>query len=156
MPPPSTPPPQTTEIFIDGSSLGNPGPAGVGVVMYGPDGRPSATLSKYIGETTNNVAEYLALLYALQEAQRCGLRRAAIKTDSELLAKQCSGEYKVRDGTLRLLHDLAQHGVKNFERVTIEHVSRTKNREADRLAKAASASRRDQSTPGAVPPPCSC
>ena len=140
---PSTALPTAVEIFIDGSSLGNPGPSGVGVVIRSADGRSVATLSASIGNTTNNVAEYLALLYALQKAQSLGLRQVAVKTDSELLAKQCAGSYKVRDGTLRLLHQLAQHAVKGFERVTIEHVSRTKNTEADRLAKAASASGRD-------------
>ncbi len=143
MNPPSAPP-TVAEVFIDGSSLGNPGPAGAGVVICGTGGHPAATVSKYLGETTNNVAEYLALLYALQEAQHRGLRQVAVKTDSELLARQYAGVYKVRDGTLRILHELARHAAKGFERVTVEHVSRTRNTDADRLAKAASTSRRDQ------------
>ncbi|MBI3088419.1 MAG: ribonuclease HI family protein [Candidatus Omnitrophica bacterium] len=122
------------EIFIDGASLGNPGPAGVGAVFLDEQGARLARLSKYVGETTNNVAEYLALLYALQEAQARGWRHVSVKTDSELLAKQLSGEYKVRDQTLRLFHELARHLMRAFERCAVEHVSRSRNAEADRLA----------------------
>lgn len=125
---------QAVEIFIDGASLGNPGPAGVGAVFLDGKGTRVARLSKYVGETTNNVAEYLALLYALQEAQARGWRTVFVKTDSELLAKQLSGDYKVRDQTLRMLHELARHLMRAFERCTVEHVSRTRNAEADRLA----------------------
>ena len=75
-------------IFIDGASRGNPGPAGIGAVLKNGQGQVVAKLYKYIGETTNNVAEYLALLYALCEAQRQGMKSVAVNTDSELLAKQ--------------------------------------------------------------------
>lgn len=133
------------QVYIDGASIGNPGPAGVGVVFLDAQGAPAATLSKYLGETTNNVAEYLALLYALQEAQARGLKRLAIKTDSELLAKQLAGEYKVRDGTLRLFYDLARHLMGAFEACTVAHISRTLNTQADRLAGEAVESRFDPS-----------
>ena len=121
-------------IYIDGASWGNPGPAGVGVVIQAANGRPGAQLSKYLGEATNNVAEYAALLYALAEAQARGLRRVMIRTDSELLARQINGDYRVRDGTLRLLHDLAKHLMRGFAQCTVEHVSRNENTQADRLA----------------------
>ena len=125
------------EVFIDGASSGNPGPAGVGVVFLDAHGQPAATFKHYVGEATNNVAEYLALIYALQEAQARGWRRLAVKTDSELLARQLAGAYKVRDGTLRILHDVVQHARHAFEQVSVQHVSRTLNQEADRLARQA-------------------
>jgi len=90
--------------------------------------------SRYLGETTNNVAEYLALIYALQEALRAGYARLAVKTDSELLVRQFNGQYRVRDPRLRLLHDLARHLAEGFVRCRIEHIPRAQNRLADRLA----------------------
>ena len=131
------------QVYIDGASSGNPGPAGIGAVFLDAQGAPMAKLSKYLGETTNNVAEYLALLYALQEAQARGLTRLAVKTDSELLAKQLAGEYKVRDGTLRLFYDLARHLMRAFEACTVAHIGRAQNTQADRLAGAAVESRFD-------------
>jgi len=136
---------QSVQASIDGASLGNPGPAGIGVVLTDSRGSPIVQLSKYLGETTNNVAEYLALLYALQEAQRRGIRRLTVKTDSELLAKQLNGDYKVRDNTLRLFHDLARQWMQAFEQCLVEHISRTQNTQADRLASDAVESRFDTS-----------
>ena len=132
-------------IFIDGASLGNPGPAGVGAFFVDGQKRPLLQLYKYLGETTNNVAEYLALLYALYEARNRGWMRVAIKTDSELLARQLSGRYKVRDATLKVLHDVAATFRMAFATCTIEHVHREHNTQADRLAGEAVKSRRDHS-----------
>ena len=129
--------PEPVIVRIDGASRGNPGPSGIGVVFMGADGSPILELSKYLGETTNNVAEYLALLYALQEAQVRGVTRLHVRTDSELLAKQLHGEYRVRDATLRLLHDFVRHVLRAFAQCTIEHVPREQNTAADRLATAA-------------------
>lgn len=122
------------EISIDGASRGNPGPAGVGVVFTASDGTIVRELSKAIGETTNNVAEYLALLYALQEALKGGYTSVAVNTDSELLAFQLTGRYKVRDATLRVFHDLALHLIQGFRQFDIRHIPREQNRRADRLA----------------------
>lgn len=130
-------PTRSCEIYIDGASRGNPGPAGVGAVCLGEDGRgasPVWQLSESIGHTTNNVAEYLALIYALQEALQRGYTTVTVKTDSELLARQLSGQYQVRDAHLRLFHDLARHLVRGFQRCVVSHVPRTENRLADRLA----------------------
>ena len=127
-------PTRRSEVFIDGASHGNPGPAGIGVVFTDGGERPVRQLGKYIGETTNNVAEYLALLYALQEALQAGYTTLTIKTDSELLARQINGQYKVRDATLRLFHDLAIHLMRGFASCEIRHVPRTENTLADRLA----------------------
>jgi ribonuclease HI len=88
---------RSCEVFIDGASLGNPGPAGIGVVFLDGNAKPFRQLSKYLGETTNNVAEYLALVYALQEAHQIRCQQISVKTDSELLARQLTGRYKVRN-----------------------------------------------------------
>jgi len=130
-------PTPTYEVFIDGACLGNPGPASVGVVVQDSRGRLVRQFAASVGETTNNVAEYCALLYGLQEALRAGCRAVTVKTDSELLARQLSGQYKVRDGTLRLLHGLARHVMQGFATCRVLHIPREQNRLADRLAAAA-------------------
>ena len=127
-------PPSESEVYIDGASRGNPGPAGVGIVCLDGTAQPLWRFSKYLGQTTNNVAEYLALIYALQEAWRRDCRRLIIKTDSELLTRQMSGQYRVRDAQLRLLHDVATHLREGFAHCAIVHVPRTANTLADRLA----------------------
>jgi len=129
---------EAVTAHIDGASSGNPGPSGAGVVFYDPEGRQLASLSVPLGPATNNVAEYLALLYGLQEAQRLGFARLVVKTDSELLARQFNGQYQVRDATLRLFHQLARHMACAFEQLSVEHVGREFNAEADRLARRAS------------------
>jgi ribonuclease HI len=122
-------------IHIDGACSGNPGPAGIGAVLADEGGRTIAELSRPLGHATNNIAEYLALVYALIEAQRRGLRELAVKTDSELLVKQLSGEYRVRDATLHLFHSLAGELMRGFTRVSVTHVPREQNAAADRLAR---------------------
>ena len=127
-------PTRSCEAYIDGASHGNPGPAGVGVVVFDSGTHPVWQLAKPIGETTNNVAEYLALIYALQEALRSGWTDLTVKSDSELLVRQMNGQYKVRDARLRIFHDLARHLKEGFARCAIEHVPRAENAAADRLA----------------------
>ncbi|MBI2496329.1 MAG: ribonuclease HI family protein [Candidatus Omnitrophica bacterium] len=124
-------PTRSCEVYIDGASHGNPGPAGVGIVFMDCSVRQ---FSKYVGETTNNVAEYLALIYALQEALQQGYTALTVKTDSELLARQINGVYKVRQAHLRLFHDLALHLAQGFRVFSIAHIPRSQNRLADRLA----------------------
>ena len=126
--------PSVVTAFIDGASQGNPGPAGAGAVLIDEAGQIVAEVSMPLGRTTNNVAEYLALVYALQAAQQHGIRRLAVKTDSELLARQIMGQYKVRDATLRLFHDLAQHAFQGLLQWSIVHIPREQNAQADRLA----------------------
>lgn len=125
---------RSCEVYIDGASRGNPGPAGIGVAFFDGTARPVHQFSKYLGETTNNVAEYLALVYALQEATRHGYTAVSVKTDSELLARQVNGQYRVKDAHLRLLHGLVLHAAGGFQRFSIVHVPRNKNAVADRLA----------------------
>ena len=127
-------PTRSYDVFIDGASKGNPGPAGVGVAFFDGQENPIRSFSKYIGHATNNVAEYLALIYALQEALQAGYTAVRVRTDSELLARQVTGQYKVRDAQLRVFHDLAVHLAKGFARYSIEHIPRSRNMVADRLA----------------------
>ncbi len=127
-------PSRSCEVYIDGASRGNPGPAGVGVVFLDGQTTPTRQLSKHIGETTNNVAEYMALVYAQQEALAAGCTHLTVKTDSELLTRQINGQYKVRDPHLRVLHDLAVHVGQRFTAWRVEHIPREQNALADRLA----------------------
>jgi ribonuclease HI len=131
---------QNCEVYIDGASRGNPGPAGIGVVFIDGQTTPLHEFAKYIGQTTNNVAEYLALIYALQEALKAHCTELTVKTDSELLARQISGQYRVRDVHLKILYDLAQHLRGAFMRCSVYHIPREQNVLADRLAAKAAAS----------------
>jgi ribonuclease HI len=121
-------------IHIDGASRGNPGEAGFGVHVAGPDGEEVAGLYGYLGEATNNVAEYQALLHALRWALDQKATRIVIYSDSELVVRQIEGRYKVKHPDLRPLHDEARRLLARFAYVRIEHVPRERNREADRLA----------------------
>jgi ribonuclease HI len=120
--------------FCDGGSRGNPGPAGYGVYIEGPDGEKLAELSEYLGKTTNNVAEYSGLLAAVEYAVREGHRRLRVVSDSELMVKQIKGQYKVNSADLRPLYDEAKRRIARLDMFRIEHVLRGKNQRADRLA----------------------
>jgi ribonuclease HI len=125
---------ETITLQFDGGSRGNPGPAGIGVVLRAADGTPLVTLGRYIGKATNNVAEYSALITGLEEARRLGARRIVIRGDSELIIKQMRGEYRVKHPDMKALYEQAQDLVGQFEAVTIEHNLRHKNELADKLA----------------------
>lgn len=118
---------------IDGGSRGNPGPAAYGVVISDAKGEVIARLKKYIGPNTNNVAEYFGLIAALDYAQTHGIRALRVESDSELLVKQMRGQYKVKSGDLRPLHERARKMAQAFESFRIDHVYREQNREADQL-----------------------
>ncbi|MFZ0272124.1 MAG: ribonuclease HI family protein [Acidobacteriaceae bacterium] len=120
--------------FCDGGSRGNPGPAGYGVFIEGPNGEKLAELSDYLGKTTNNVAEYSALLAALEWALQSGHRRMRVVADSELLVKQIQGRYKVNSPDLRPLYEEAKRRIARLAMFRVEHVLRGKNQKADRLA----------------------
>ena len=120
--------------YCDGGSRGNPGPAGYGVFVEGPDGERLAELSDYLGKTTNNVAEYSGLLAALAWALEQGHRRLRVVSDSELMVKQMQGRYKVNSADLRPLCEEAKRRAARLEGFRIEHVLRGKNQRADRLA----------------------
>jgi ribonuclease HI len=119
-------------INIDGAARGNPGPASFAYVIAA-DGRPPIEFGSRLGDTTNNVAEYTALVRALERAAELGAKRLLIRSDSELLVKQMNGQYKVKNEQLRELFDKAQSLSRRFDVVTIRHVRREENKEADRL-----------------------
>lgn len=121
------------EMYIDGASKGNPGPAGVGVVIC-RNGEAINNISSYIGDTTNNLAEYTALLYGLQEAFRLKAKEVKVYTDSELLCKQLNKEYKVRDHKIQILYNQAKHLICAFDNFNVVHINRESNRGADKLA----------------------
>ena len=124
------------EIFTDGASSGNPGPAAIGVVIK-ENGKTIKTLAKDIGTATNNIAEYVALVFALQEALVQRATQISVFTDSELLYKQVMGEYKIKNAQLKLFFEQVQHLRTGFKVFTIQHVPREQNKEADRLAQKA-------------------
>lgn len=119
---------------IDGGSRGNPGPASYGVVIRDPRGQIIAKLKKYIGRTTNNVAEYYGLIAALDYAQQHNIRALRIESDSELLVRQMRGQYKVKSVDLRPLFERAHKMSQTFDSFQIDHVYREQNAEADLLA----------------------
>ena len=121
-------------INIDGASLGNPGAAGIGVVLSDEAGNVLKEISEYIGETTNNVAEYTALLRGLEEALALGARSAQVISDSQLLVCQLDGRYKIKAPHLRRLNETARALMAKFRQVSISHVPREQNAHADRLA----------------------
>ncbi len=128
-------------VEIDGGAWGNPGEAGAGVVIVYPDGtREEHTV--YLGHATNNVAEYAALLAALARLLQLEAQEVEILTDSELLARQLTGAYKVRAPHLKTLWQRAQAALAKFSRVHIRSVPREENTCADRLASQAIAHKR--------------
>ena len=119
---------------IDGAARGNPGPASYGVVILKPDGQPLEQLRKYIGRMTNNVAEYYALIAALDYAAAHSIRKLRIRSDSELLVRQMQGSYKVKSADLKPLHERAKKLAAALEYFDIQHVRREQNAHADALA----------------------
>ncbi|PMP70314.1 MAG: ribonuclease H [Calditerrivibrio nitroreducens] len=122
-------------IYTDGASSGNPGPSGCGFLIY----RGSKLLYSdkiYIGFATNNVAEYNAILFAVRKAKEFHPKKILIKTDSELIARQFSGIYKVRDENLRKIYLEILEEVKGIE-FNVEHIRREQNKLADKLSKEA-------------------
>ena len=133
-------PEKPTNIFIanvDGASRGNPGPASYAVVLRGPDGAIRFEVGKYIGRATNNVAEYYALISALDYAASQRIERLLVRSDSELLVRQMQGRYKVNSADLKPLHERARKLAHSLAYFAIEHVPREQNREADELANVA-------------------
>ncbi|MGC2422013.1 MAG: reverse transcriptase-like protein [Candidatus Acidiferrales bacterium] len=148
--PSKNPPPGSTRLFsdsrppappsavhlanIDGASRGNPGPAAYAVVLRDPAGKIILELAKKLGRETNNVAEYYALLAALDAAASRGVAALRIRSDSELLVRQMQGRYRVKSADLKPLHERAAKLARQLAYFAIEHVPREKNCEADALA----------------------
>jgi probable phosphoglycerate mutase len=119
---------------IDGASRGNPGPAACAVIMETADGTALTSFSKILGRTTNNMAEYHALLAALDYALEHHYPRLKVMSDSELLTLQIKGIYKIRSADLKPLHERARRMIAQLQAFTIVHVPRERNRKADQLA----------------------
>jgi len=130
-------------LYCDGASRGNPGLAGAGVVLLNPDGEVREELKEFLGQATNNVAEYRALLLGLKRAQDLGIRKIHIYSDSELLVRQINGSYRVKQPHLLTLWQEAQRELQKFTAHEVSHVRRELNRPADLLANQAI----DQRTP---------
>lgn len=120
-------------VNTDGGARGNPGPAGIGVVIRNDQNSIIAEHKEYIGETTNNVAEYKALILALVEAQQLQATEVDIFMDSELVVRQMSGQYKIKEPTLQVLAKEVFKLMHHFKNVRFRHVLREKNKEADKL-----------------------
>ena len=109
-------------ISIDGASKGNPGPSGIGIVIRDSSGMVLKEVSEYIGETTNNVAEYTALIRALSETMDLGFTRAEIQSDSELMVKQINGQYRVKNEGIMPLYEEAVDLIRRFNYLSLIHI----------------------------------
>lgn len=127
-------PPEGVTVYTDGAARGNPGPAGAGASLEDSSGAVIAEVSQYLGEATNNQAEYRALILGLERAREIGAQEVEIRADSELMIRQMRGEYRVRDPELRELARRAHAIANGFASVAYVHVPRASNRRADRLA----------------------
>src|SRR5256885_1240747 len=134
---------QTLTLEFDGGSRGNPGPAGIGIVVRAKDGTPLVTLGRFLGKCTNNVAEYRALITVMEEAKKLGARKIIIRGDSELIIRQMLGQYRVKHPDMKLLYEEAQQLIAQFDDAKIEHNLRHKNELADTLANLAMDRRQD-------------
>ena len=120
-------------LHVDGGARGNPGPAAVGIVISTPAGNVVEEVAETIGVATNNVAEYRALLRGLERATSLGAHEVRVINDSELVARQVMGRYKVRNPAMQPLHAEVTQALHGFDRWSIESVPRAQNREADAL-----------------------
>jgi ribonuclease HI len=124
-------------VHVDGGARGNPGPAAIGVVVSEPGGEVLDELAERIGVATNNVAEYRALLRGLERAAELGAREIDLVNDSELVAKQLTGAYRVKHPAMRPLYEEAMSALRGFDRWQIRSVPRAENARADALVNAA-------------------
>jgi ribonuclease HI len=120
-------------IHVDGGARGNPGPAAIGVVVSTPEGEVIDEVAERIGVATNNVAEYRGLLRGLERAQALGAGEVEIINDSELVARQLTGAYKVKHAAMKPLHADAMAALRGFDRWSIRSVPRAQNARADGL-----------------------
>ncbi len=125
--------PDAVTVHVDGGARGNPGPAAIGVVVSGPDGEVLDEVAELIGVATNNVAEYRALLRGLERAAALGAREVDIVNDSELVAKQLTGAYKVKHPAMKPLYLEAMSALRGFDRWSVRSVPRARNAHADAL-----------------------
>ena len=125
-------------IHTDGAARGNPGPAGAGAILRdADDGTVVAEIAEPLGHATNNVAEWTAVRLALEEARRLGATHVDLRMDSELVARQISGIYRVKHPDLKPIHAAAMELLRSFAGYTVGHVPRALNKDADRLSNVA-------------------
>jgi ribonuclease HI len=124
-------------VHVDGGARGNPGPAAAACVISTPDGEILGEHAQLLGEVTNNVAEYRALLLGLERARELGVTDVEVVNDSELIARQINGQYKVKHASMRPLYLDALAALREFEHWTVRTVGRADNAEADALVNAA-------------------
>jgi ribonuclease HI len=123
-----------TRLYTDGAARGNPGPAGAGAVIISPDGHIVAKIGKFLGDSTNNVAEYMGLILGLKRAKAMGIKELDVYSDSELLVKQLAGDYAVKADHLRPLHDEARSLLGAFSEIQVRHIPREENAQADAMS----------------------
>ena len=121
-------------IHTDGAARGNPGPAGAAALLYDDAGNCVAEETRYLGTATNNVAEYQAFLLGLDRAVKLGASSVEVVTDSELMARQWNGEYRVRNKALKPLYDRAKEAARRIGSIEVRHVRRGQNTAADAAA----------------------
>jgi len=121
-------------IYTDGAARGNPGPAGAGAILRDSDGNVLAEVAEPLGWATNNVAEWTAVLLALEEARRLGATHVDLRMDSQLVARQISGVYRVKHPDLKPIHAAVMDLLRRLDGYTVGHVPRELNRDADRLS----------------------
>ena len=129
--------PDKVIVHVDGGARGNPGPAGIAAVVTAPDGSRLVERGDYIGEATNNVAEYRAVLLGLELARELGAREVELVGDSELVARQIGGQYKVKNPGRRPLFVETMRALREFDRWSVRNVRREANERADELVNAA-------------------
>jgi ribonuclease HI len=121
-------------LMVDGAARGNPGDAGCGAAICDESGAVVKELSRYLGRTTNNVAEYEGLIMGLEELVRLRRKKILVQSDSQLLVRQLNGEYRVKDEKLKTLYQRVMNLLRHFDSYRIVHVYREMNKIADRLA----------------------
>jgi ribonuclease HI len=125
---------ERVKIYSDGAARGNPGPAGAGAVIVASDGTPVAHLGRFLGEATNNYAEYHGLLLGLNRARELGVSEVQVYADSQLVIRQLGGQYRVRNEGLRPLFDEALRLLRTFRKFELHHIPREKNTAADEMS----------------------
>ena len=125
---------RVVKIYTDGCSRGNPGPSGIGILIVDNNGKEIERISEYIGKTTNNVAEYKAILRAVSECESRKIDKVIFFTDSELIVNQLNKSYKIKDEKLKILYVKLLNKLINFRNWSIKHIPREDNKIADSLA----------------------
>jgi ribonuclease HI len=121
-------------IYTDGAARGNPGPAAIGVVLKDEKGNTVATIARRLAPTTNNQAEYQAIIAGLEKAVSLGAKKVAVKADSELAVRQINGQFKIKNTALRPLYQRVVQLIGKLESFSITYIPREQNRQADALA----------------------